>query len=130
MTMRKCVRLVFDPGSRQKHITRTLVASLASLASVLLPTCSGQGLPGPLDFAQSGVEGLRIYNISTFFGYSAFDFLPTGGSPLKPTANSRRTYGALGSIGWQRFHGRTNFSFRYSGSYTGDLRDTNLNRLG
>jgi hypothetical protein len=35
----------------------------------------------------------------------------------------------MGTLGWQRFRGRTNFSLRYTGTYIGDVRQSEQNRL-
>jgi len=72
---------------------------------------------------------LRIYSLSTYFGYSSFRFPQNTPGSVNATADSRRTIGLLGSAGWQRFRGRTNFSIRYTGSYGRDINQSSLDRL-
>jgi hypothetical protein len=78
-----------------------------------------------LDFSHAEIEGVRLYGISTFLGYSNFTIPNAATSSITSHAN----YGVTGSAGWQRFHGRTNFSVRYSGTYYGDARQSDLNSL-
>jgi hypothetical protein len=112
---------------QQEHMTRTHLLTVAVVGGALLPACWSQGLPASLDFTKSNAEGLRIYSLSTFFGYSKFDAPQAAVNSSNPFLTSRKAYGVSGSIGWQRFRGRTAFSFRYTGSYSGVLRDTNWN---
>jgi hypothetical protein len=110
-----------------RRMIRKFPASLALVGVVSLPVCSGQAV---VDTGRAAVEGVRLYSVSSFFGYSAFDLPQTAAAPVTLAVRSRKMFGATGSLGWQRFHGRTNFSFRYSGTYSRDIRDTNLNRFG
>jgi hypothetical protein len=106
---------------------RKVLASLAFSTGVLTTACWSQTLPASLDFTRSNAEGIRVYSVSTFYGYTRSTF-PTA-TALTVVPNSRQIYGVTGTIGWQRFRGRTNFSIRYTGTYTGDVHQSELNRL-
>ena len=114
------------PEECRTNMSRKLLASLALSVGALTTACWGQTLPAPLDFTRSNAEGIRIYNVSTFFGYTRSDF-PTMGQPV--VSNARQIYGVMGTLGWQRFRGRTNFTLRYTGMYTGDVHQAELNRF-
>jgi len=101
-----------------------ILATLAIAASTIVLTCQGQGLPDEINFLKSNSEGVHIYGVSTYFAYSAFDFPPAGAANFQ-----RKNYGASGTVGWQRFHGRTSISTHYSGSYSGDIGTSGLNHL-
>ena len=106
---------------------RKILASLALSVGTLTTACWSQTLPALLDFTRSKAEGIRIYNVSTFYGYTRSEFPTSTGLTVAP--NSRQIYGVMGTLGWQRFRGRTNFSLRYTGTYTGDVRQSELNRV-
>jgi hypothetical protein len=113
---------------------RKTVLRIVVLGSAAVSACWSQILPAPLDFSRSNAEGLRLYSVSGIFGYTAFDFPQTVPGSFAPASNSRQNYGGSVSGGWQRFHGRTNFSLRYTGTYTGfaggTLSQLNRNRFG
>src|SRR4051812_21620747 len=98
-------------------MTRKLFANVMLLGAASLPISLGQGLPASLDFTRSSAEGLHIYNISTFSGYTAYEIPQTVGQTTNTIVTTRTTFGLTGTLGWQRFRGRTAFSFRYTGSY-------------
>jgi hypothetical protein len=95
---------------------------LAFAAGMLVPACHAQLVPDPLNPISSAPDGLHIYEVSIFSGYSTSAF-PFGGGGI-PTGNdaalnSDVNYGASASVGWQHHRERTSFSVRYSASYSG-----------
>ncbi len=99
--------------------------NIAVLGIVLGINAWSQTQADSLDFSHAEIEGIRLYGISTFLGYSNFTIPNAATSSITAHTN----YGVTGSAGWQRFHGRTNFSIRYSGTYYGDAHQSNLNSL-
>lgn len=90
-------------------------ANLAILTGILVTAAHGQGLPDQLNFTRSNFEGPHLYGVSANSGYSQYDFRSSTGNSSGLTA--RTTYGVSATAGWQRLHGRTNFSIRYTGGY-------------
>jgi hypothetical protein len=103
-------------------------ARLAILGSALITACWSQILPQSLDYTRSNAEGLHIYGISAFWGYSTFSF-PQAAGTAPVTTNDHMMSGVMGALGWQRLHGRTNFSVRYSAGYNRDFRQNSLSNL-
>src|SRR5215470_12760720 len=103
---------------------RKTFAILAILVGGYIPASEAQGLPDQNNFLNSNFEGIHLYGVSAFLGYNAYDF-PQRLSTT-PTIDSRTTYGGSATAGWQRFHGRTNVSARYTASFNGDSRYSEL----
>ena len=113
---------------------RRTVLRIAVLGSAAVSGTGVRDCTRPLDFRRSNAEGIHLYSVSGIFGYSAFEFPQPIPGNFAPAARSRQNYGGSVSGGWQRFHGRTNFSLRYTGMYTGFSGDTfgqvNRDRFG
>jgi hypothetical protein len=106
---------------------RNVLITVAIAAGLVAPVSRGQGLTDQMNFSRSDVDGLHLYGISTFFGYSVYDFPQSGSTASSLALPSRMNYGVSGTVGWQRSRGRTNFAARYSGGYSGDTRNSDLN---
>ncbi len=85
-----------------------------------------------VDFKGTAIEGFHLYGISAYSGYSSSAYPITnnvtpiiGASALGWTV----TYGATGSVGYQRHQGKTNFSAIYGLNYGGSIKYANLNAL-
>src|SRR5262245_32892463 len=95
-------------------------------AGILGRGVQAQGLPDQLNFLNSNLEGIRLFGLSAFTTYSNYDY-PQSRAGL--AANWRLNFGASGTIGWQRVHGRTGISARYTASYYANARNTELNNF-
>jgi hypothetical protein len=102
------------------------ILSIAFAAISLLPACLAQSLPDQQNFTNSNYEGFQIYGVSAFYSYTSYEF-PGRNSLLPLPANTRMNYGTSGTVGWQRLHGKANFSARYTGGYRGDAQNAGLN---
>src|SRR5262245_51348071 len=106
-----------------------VLTGVAVFGTILISACRGQALSEALSFERGNSEGFHIYGVSTTFSYSSFNFPQNSSQNGLVTADSDMRYGVTGTVGWQRLHGRGNFSARYSGSYNADLQQSNLNSL-
>lgn len=97
----------------------------------LTTACWGQGAPDQLNFLGSNFEGFQFYGVSAFLNYASYQFPPPSAVANSPaTSDWRSNYGVSGTVGWQRLRGKFNFAARYTGSYTGNVRASEYNRLG
>jgi hypothetical protein len=75
------------------------------------------------------LDGIRLYGVSAFSGYSTSAYpaslgqIPNGGAGLGADVN----YGATASLGWQYHRDRSDFSLLYSGTYAGMARYSDTN---
>ncbi|MEO8368207.1 MAG: hypothetical protein ABI806_03335 [Candidatus Solibacter sp.] len=93
--------------------------NLVTLAGMVVTASHAQGLPDQLNFSRSNIEGPHIYGVSINSAYSTYDFRSANGTSSTGLP-ARTSYGASVTAGWQRFHGKTNFSVRYTGGYNGN----------
>jgi hypothetical protein len=97
---------------------------IAFAISGLLPLCPGQAL-----FDGNHLDGAHLYEVSIFSGYStsanplAFGAL----TPPSGALNADVSYGASAAVGWEHHREKTNFSVRYSASYSGLIHYSNAN---
>jgi len=109
---------------------RKVIVGVVTLGTVWVSACWGQqARPEPLSFDRANTEGFHLYGVSTTFSYSSFSLPPNIGQNSILEANSDMRSGVTGAVGWQRLHGRGNFTVNYTGSYNLDLRQSNLNSL-
>src|SRR4051812_38308324 len=99
-------------------------------APVVTPRCWGQGTPDQLNFIGATFEGFQFYGVSAFLNHSEYDYplqnITSGTTPL----HSRTNFGVSGTVGWQHFRGKLNFTARYTGSYFGDVHNPDFNSAG
>ena len=109
---------------------RRVLGYTAMATAMLVPVCHGQGLLDQVNFGNAGLGGLHVYRISVFSGYSSSAYPLISGQALSIGAGdlgSDVNYGARVTLGWQHRAERTSMSFRYSGTYDGMARYSNLN---
>lgn len=111
----------------RRLIVKILVLWAAGTTAWSQTPFESQGAVDPLAFDHSELEGIRLYSVYAFLGYSDYQLPQTNTS--NALTNTHTKYGISGSAGWQRFHGNTNFSIRYTGSYNGDAQQSSLNSL-
>ena len=102
---------------------RCSLLGLSLLATTAL--AHGQSLFDVLNFRGSEKGGFGLYGVSVFSGTyveSSPYVLPSVGQ-----AEQNITYGAAGSVGWQRHSEDINAGVLYSGSYGGVAQDSSLN---
>jgi hypothetical protein len=107
-------------------------AHIAIAAGMTAGVVPAQSLLDQVNFKGSPMEGLRLYGVSIYSGYST-SALPVGlgqtalagANELGGTAN----YGASASVGWQRHRRGTNLSMLYSASYAGEASYSDANGL-
>ena len=89
---------------------------------------AAQPQPAPVVFPPSGPQ---IRSVSAYAVYDS-SFLPNGGAGFQPgSANLPADFGAGGSIvlEWNKFTERSTFALNYTPSYTGYVRNSQLNAL-
>jgi hypothetical protein len=109
-----------------------LLAHMAIVTGMTAGIGPAQSLLDEVNFKGSAVEGVRLYGVSIYSGYST-SALPielgqtalAGAQELAGSAN----YGASASVGWQRHRRGTNLSMLYSLSYAGVTNYSDLNGL-
>src|SRR5580693_5504121 len=78
----------------------------------------GGGLGNSVDAVR---EGLNLYSVSVFAGYST-SANPIGQGQLNPgvaALNADESYGVSASAGWRRHREKGGFGIQYSGTYSG-----------
>jgi hypothetical protein len=97
----------------------------------MAPHSWGQGNPDQLNFLGANYEGFQFYGVSAFLNQTWYSSPAQSNTGIAPVTVAPRTnYGVSGTVGWQRLHGKLNVSARYTGSYSGDVRRSDLNRPG
>jgi hypothetical protein len=99
-------------------------------APAVAPRCWGQGTPDQLNSLGANFEGFQFYGVSAFLNHSEYGFPQQNTTAGATSLDSRTNFGVSGTIGWQRFHGKLNFSALYTGSYFGDTHNSDLNNAG
>jgi hypothetical protein len=107
---------------------------LVALALAACPVRAQQGLDtsaGPVAEALTEVNrvGVHFRNIS-FFGNYYENGQPTGVANAAAYRPNDFVYGASAAMGWVRTVSRVNVALNYSPTYTGRMRDSNLNGFG
>src|SRR5215472_5838885 len=98
--------------------------------SVWVALCHGQERWDAVSLKTLGLIGVHLYGFSAYYGYTT-SFNPTGILAVPGIGTgSDQAYGLQGSLGWQHEGPKTTASVVYNGSYSGQLRYTNLNSFG
>ena len=98
--------------------------------SVWVALCHGQERWDAVSLKTLGLSGVHLYGFSAYYGYTT-SFNPTGILAVPGIGTgSDQAYGLQGSLGWQHEGPKTTASVVYNGSYSGQLRYTNLNSFG
>ena len=98
---------------------------ISSIVGALLPACHAQGIPDQMN--PLNANGPHLYEVAIFSGYES------SANPFGQVTSSAGalgadiTYGASASVGWAHHRDRTNFSIRYSGTYSGLVRYSDAN---
>jgi hypothetical protein len=93
-------------------------------AGIVAPRGYGQSA-ADAEFRSASWEGIHLYGVSIFGGYSTSAY--PGGFALAPVPGAAQlgsdvNYGSTASIGWQYHRTRSDFSVLYSGTYSGAAR--------
>ena len=88
------------------------------------------GVPAQQAAPAAPPNGLQVRSISVYANYES-NFLPNGGTSFQATASLPADVGLGGSIvmEWTKFTERSSVSLDYTPSYTGYIRNSNLNAL-
>jgi hypothetical protein len=100
------------------------------IAGLITGVCYGQSLFDQIDVKNASIGGFHLYGVSVFSQYTTSVY-PFGGISLNqssgiPALGGDIGYGVSATAGWQRHREKTNLSIRYSGSYSGMVRYSNL----
>jgi hypothetical protein len=92
---------------------------------------NAQELLDEVNFRAGELGGLHIVGLSVFGGYSTSAYPQAGlnlnAAPGIGNLGGDASYGAGGSVGWQRHREKTDISALYSGTYDGMVHYSNLN---
>jgi hypothetical protein len=100
-------------------------------AGLMVPACSGQSLLDQVNFAngpQAG--GIHLLGASVFSGYSTSAYPQAAANlytVLGPNLGGDGSYGATFGLGWQGRGQNGDLSVLYTGTYSGQIRYSNLN---
>lgn len=109
-------------AARVKAMSKVF-ACLLIVAAVLTRPATGQGFSDLVNFKGNAHNGIGIYGVSVFTGYSS-SFYPANSLNLGSLAASGLhgdvSYGASASVGWQHHRRGTDITVLYSGTYIGN----------
>jgi len=109
---------------------RRVTGYLIWMAGLLALNCESQPLLDQMNFRTGEGDGIRLYGVSAFSGYSTSAYpYGLGIVPGAAQIGGDVNYGASASIGWQHHRELSNFAVLYSPSYSGEVRYSNLNSL-
>jgi hypothetical protein len=107
-----------------------LAEYLILTAGFLALNCQCQPLNDQMNFRTGNSDGVRLYGVSVFSGYSTSAYpLSQSVQPGASAIGGDVNYGADASMGWQRHREWMSFSVIYSPSYVGQGHYSNLNSL-
>ena len=109
-----------------------LLAHLAIVTGITAGAVAAQSLTDQVNFKGAAVEGLRLYGVSIFSGYSTSPIpfgLGQNGIAGAQDLGGSANYGASASFGWQHHRRGTSFSALYSLTYGGVARYSELSGL-
>jgi hypothetical protein len=113
---------------------RTVLRYAVIATGLSFSICHGQERQDDLNFRTSKLDGLRLYGVSVYSGYVSVAGPATEfgqGTGLNLTnLQGDTSYGAEWTAGWQHRREKLSASFRYSGTYNGQARYSNLNAFG
>ena len=113
---------------------RTIFLRIAFVAGIFIASCHGQARWDDVNFKTASIGGVHLYGVSVFSGYTTLA-LPTNSlqqvvTPGLTNLGGDTNYGAEWALGWRRSRDNSDISARYSGTYNGQTRYSNLNAFG
>jgi hypothetical protein len=102
----------------------------AILAGMTVARSYGQAAFDSASFQTTPLEGIRVYEVSAFSGYSTSAYPAGSGQiPLQGASSlgGDASYGGSARVGWQHHRQRTDFSLTYTGTYAGMARYSGTN---
>src|SRR5579864_8908070 len=102
-------------------------------AGFAVSAANGQSLLDETNFRRSETEGVHLYGVSVFGGYSTTAYpvtgsgIPSGSFLSVGSLGGDENYGTSATVGWQRHRSRYDLSAFYSATYGGMVRYSDLN---